>query len=315
MTPRRIAAKLYATPETASSPDLESFIPLFHRFVQQSSVEGLLIDVADYRHVPEGPGVILVGHDVEYAVDATGGRLGLLTTRKRIAIGTDGGSLPDLLTDTLRKALVCVRAIEADGSTGLRFETDAVDIHLVDRLAAPNNDTTFEALRDAADPVLRRLYGDVALTREHADDFRQLPALRVEAQESAGIGELIDILGGQAAAAAPASTAPRQSEWEISVEELKKLRDEGADFELIDVREQREYDICHLDGKLIPLGTLPLRLDELDRDAHIVVHCHTGPRSARAAELMRESGFRNVWNVAGGISTWIERIDPSLKDY
>ena len=310
MTPRRIAAKLYATPETASSPDLESFIPLFHRFIQRSSVEGLLIDVADYRHVPEGPGVILVGHDVEYAVDATAGRLGLLTTRKRI----EEGRLPDLLTDTLRMALVCVRAIEADGSTGLRFETDTVDIHLVDRLAAPNNEASFEALRDAAEPVVRRLYGDVAVTREHADDFRKLTALRVEAQESADIGELIDLLGGQAAAV-PASTTRRQSEWEIDVEELKKLRDEGADFELIDVREQQEYDICHLGGKLIPLGTLPARLDELDRGAHIVVHCHKGPRSARAAELMRESGFSNVWHLTGGISAWIERIDPGLQDY
>ena len=108
---------------------------------------------------------------------------------------------------------------------------------------------------------------------------------------------------------------PVQSPWDISVEDLKKLRDERADFELIDVREPHEYEICHLDGKLIPLGTIAGRLDELDRDAHIVVHCRSGGRSANAVKVMRAAGFSNVWNVNGGILAWIERIDPSLTRY
>ncbi len=106
-----------------------------------------------------------------------------------------------------------------------------------------------------------------------------------------------------------------QSPWDISVEELKKLRDEDADFTLIDVREPHEYEICHLDGRLIPLGTLAGRLDELDRNAHIVVHCRSGGRSANAVKAMRNAGFSNVWNVNGGILAWIERIDPSLTRY
>ena len=106
-----------------------------------------------------------------------------------------------------------------------------------------------------------------------------------------------------------------QSPWDISVEELKKLRDEGADFTLLDVREPREYQICHLDGKLIPLGQLPSRLDELDRNAHIVVHCRSGGRSANAVKVLRGAGFTNAWNVNGGILAWIERIDPSLTPY
>lgn len=310
MIPRRLSIKLYATPESAAAPNLERFIPLFHRFIQQGSVEGLLIDVADYRHVPDGPGVLLVGHDVEYAIDSTGGRLGLLTTRKRI----DGGTLSGLIADTLRRALVAVARIEADGSTGLRFETDAIEVHLLDRLAAPNNDRTFETLCDAAEPVMRRLFGDVALTREHADDFRQPPALRVEAQESAGLAELIAALEGAAVARrAPTPAEAAQSEWDISVEELKKLRDESEVFLLIDVRETHEYEVGHLDGTLVPLGTLPGRLGEFEREAHIVVHCRSGARSARAVELMRESGFTNVWNVRGGLLAWIERIDATVK--
>jgi adenylyltransferase/sulfurtransferase len=106
-----------------------------------------------------------------------------------------------------------------------------------------------------------------------------------------------------------------QSPWDISVEELKKLRDEGAEFTLVDVREQHEYEICHLDGVLIPLGTLANRLGELDQSSHIVVHCRSGGRSANAVKAMRGAGFANVWNVNGGILAWIERIDPSLTRY
>jgi len=106
-----------------------------------------------------------------------------------------------------------------------------------------------------------------------------------------------------------------QSPWDISVEELKRLRDEGADFTLLDVREPREYEICHLDGELIPLGTLAGRLDDLDQHAHIVVHCRSGGRSANAVKAMRGAGFENVWNLNGGILAWIDRIDPSLTRY
>lgn len=108
---------------------------------------------------------------------------------------------------------------------------------------------------------------------------------------------------------------PAQSPWDISVEDLKKLRDEGAEFVLVDVREPHEYEICHLDGTLIPLGSLAGRLDELDPNAHIVVHCRSGGRSAKAVQAMRAAGFTNAWNVQGGILAWIERVDPSLTAY
>jgi sulfur-carrier protein adenylyltransferase/sulfurtransferase len=106
-----------------------------------------------------------------------------------------------------------------------------------------------------------------------------------------------------------------QSPWDISVEDLKRLRDGSVDFVLIDVREQHEYEICHLDGQLIPLGTLADRLGELDPHAHIVVHCRSGGRSANAVKAMRGAGFDNVWNVQGGILAWIDRIDPNLTRY
>lgn len=106
-----------------------------------------------------------------------------------------------------------------------------------------------------------------------------------------------------------------QTPWDISVEDLKRLRDEGADVTLIDVREPRERAICHIGGQLIPLGTLAGRLGELDPDAHIVVYCRSGGRSANAVKAMRGAGFENVRNLNGGILAWIERIDPSLTPY
>ena len=106
-----------------------------------------------------------------------------------------------------------------------------------------------------------------------------------------------------------------QSSWDVSVEDLKKLRDDGANFVLLDVREPREYEICHLDGQLIPLASLPSRIGELDPNVHIIVHCRSGGRSANAVKLLRGAGFANAWNLNGGILAWIDRIDPSLTRY
>ena len=106
-----------------------------------------------------------------------------------------------------------------------------------------------------------------------------------------------------------------QSDWDISVDDLKGLLDEKADFRLIDVREAHEAEICTLGGELIPLGSLLQRIGELDGDSHIVVHCRSGGRSAQAVKAMRGAGFENTWNLQGGILAWIERIDPSLQAY
>jgi rhodanese-related sulfurtransferase len=306
--PQRLSVKLFVSRDPEQVPELEPFIGLFHRFIQEQALEGLLIDVADYAHVPEGPGILLVGHDVDYGIDLEGGRTGLLVTRKRY----EGLGFTDALRDTLRKAFGAARAIEASGETGLAFRTDALQIRLLDRLVAPNDDATFGALRPALESVLGGLYGDakLELERDGADDARRPLGFRITAQEAPPADALLERLGRAAAPAAQPGALP-----EIEVEDLRRLRDEGVDFVLLDVREEKEYEICHLDGKLIPLGSLPERVSELDVEAHVVVHCRSGGRSAKAVELLLEAGFRNVWNVRGGILAWIERIDPSLTRY
>src|SRR5437899_6080961 len=103
---------------------------------------------------------------------------------------------------------------------------------------------------------------------------------------------------------------------EMSPHQLKRKIDAGEPFELIDVREPFEYEIARIDGaKLIPLGEISERLNELSGERPIVVHCHTGKRSAQAVRLLQQRGFANVYNLEGGIDAWSDQIDPNVPKY
>lgn len=98
--------------------------------------------------------------------------------------------------------------------------------------------------------------------------------------------------------------------------EVKAKFDRGENFLLLDVREPHEYQICHIpQAKLIPLGELPKRVNELDRNAEIVAQCKSGVRSAKAVALLKESGFTNVVNMKGGILGWSDQVDPTVPKY
>jgi len=102
---------------------------------------------------------------------------------------------------------------------------------------------------------------------------------------------------------------------EIQVEELKRAMDAGEDVFILDVREPHEYQICNLGGHLIPLADLPRRVHELDSSREIVAHCRSGARSAKAIAFLRQSGFKKVRNLAGGILAWADRVDRSMPKY
>lgn len=100
---------------------------------------------------------------------------------------------------------------------------------------------------------------------------------------------------------------------EITVQELKKMMDEKKDFQLIDVREQFEYDSANLGGVLIPLANILLETDKIDRDKMVVVHCRSGARSAAAImQLQNQLGYDNLYNLKGGILAWAAAINPSM---
>jgi len=102
---------------------------------------------------------------------------------------------------------------------------------------------------------------------------------------------------------------------QISVKELKRRIDAGEDVQLIDVREPYEYQIAQIGGKLIPQNDVANRLAEIDRQREVVVHCRSGARSQRIAELLKQAGYPRVVNVAGGILAWSDEIDPSVQKY
>ena len=102
---------------------------------------------------------------------------------------------------------------------------------------------------------------------------------------------------------------------EITPRDLKKRLDRGDDLYILDVREPHEFQICNLNGHLIPLGDLPKRVSELDSSREIVAHCRSGKRSADAVEFLQKAGFKKIWNLKGGILAWSDEVDPSVPKY
>jgi sulfur-carrier protein adenylyltransferase/sulfurtransferase len=104
---------------------------------------------------------------------------------------------------------------------------------------------------------------------------------------------------------------------EITATELKQRLDRGDDIQLIDVREPGEYDVARIpDAKLIPLGEVTSRKDEIEEGRETVVHCKGGVRSARAIEALTRAGFKGkLINLKGGITAWSNDVDPSVPKY
>lgn len=103
---------------------------------------------------------------------------------------------------------------------------------------------------------------------------------------------------------------------EISVEQLKVLKDSGEDFQLIDVREESEKRIADIGGELIPVATIAKARERLRTDTKLIVYCRSGGRSRMACEYIQgQFGLTNVYNVSGGILAWADRIDPTIQKY
>ena len=104
---------------------------------------------------------------------------------------------------------------------------------------------------------------------------------------------------------------------EITASELKMRMDAGEDIQLIDVRQPDEYAFAKIEGaKLIPLGEIMSRMNELDENRETVIHCKMGGRSARAIEALQQTGYKgNLINLVGGITAWSNEVDPSIPKY
>lgn len=163
MNASKIQVKLFA--ENLRADELEPFVPVFHRWIRDSVLEEMVIDVADYTHVPEGPGVVLIGHGSDYYVDAGENRPGVLYSRKR--------DLPEgahLVEDGLGRALRAAELLakESELPTKPTFSHREILIRIPDRLSLQNDDASFERVRGDVAAALERVVAGCkfALTRE-----------------------------------------------------------------------------------------------------------------------------------------------------
>jgi hypothetical protein len=171
----RIGVKIFA--QDPGRVELEKAVPVFHRWIQEHRVPGILVDVADYAHLPESPGVVLVSHEANLALDRTEGPLGLLYTRKTPL----EGALPDRLRSVLRSVLEAGVKLEAEPefAGALSFGAGEILVLSNDRLALPNSEAAFASIRPALESVFGALYGGKpALARDGSDPRRRL-AVRV----------------------------------------------------------------------------------------------------------------------------------------
>jgi len=172
--------------------DLEPLIPVFHRWIQGQVCEELLLDIADYRHVPEGPGIVLIGHQADYSVDNTNGRLGVRYNRKAPLAGTN----QDRLKQAACSALKACQRLEAEAALDgkIRFNGQDVELFINDRLLAPNREDVRQVFHPEFKGLFDKLFRGSDCAMSYDADPRRLLALSVKSSQSFSIAELINNL-------------------------------------------------------------------------------------------------------------------------
>ena len=103
---------------------------------------------------------------------------------------------------------------------------------------------------------------------------------------------------------------------EVTVQELKAMIDNMEDFQLIDVREPHEAEICSIGGQLIPMSEVPANVEKISNDKKVVIHCRSGARSGNIIQWLEQTYQKeNLYNLKGGILAWVNEIDPSMTSY
>ena len=173
--------------------DLDPLIPVFHSWIQNQVGEGLLLDVADYRHVDAGPGVVLIGHEGNYSVDNTDNRLGVRYNRKAAL----DGSNQDRLKQAARAALTACQRLEAESRLGgkLRFNGQEMEIFINDRLLAPNCEATRKAFKSDFEIFFQQLFQGKNFSASYGSDPRKLFTVSVKASEPFLLADLLENLG------------------------------------------------------------------------------------------------------------------------
>ena len=175
---QHINIKLFVDGEL--SLDTEAFIPIFHRWIQEKTMAELLIDVADYSHVPNGPGVMLIGHEADYSLDHNAGRYGMLYNRKAPVDGTNA----DRLRQSLAAAAKASEKLEAETDGKLKFSRTELELTINDRALAPNTAETLAECQPELESALADLLGHKDFTlQQTSDDPRGRFAVKVTSKK------------------------------------------------------------------------------------------------------------------------------------
>jgi hypothetical protein len=172
--------------------DLAPVIPIFHSWIQDQIFDELLIDVADYRHVHHGPGLMLIGHDADYSLDQTDGILGLRYNRKTPLAGTN----LDRLIQATRAALIAARQLEADTRLDGKLSFNGQDLQLIinDRLLAPNDKGTRAAAEPDVQTLAAKLFGPSGYSASLNTDPRRLLSATIHASRPFSARDLLSNL-------------------------------------------------------------------------------------------------------------------------
>ena len=169
--------------------DLDPLIPVFHGWIQEQGGEELLLDVADYRHVYAGPGVVLVGHEANYSVDNSGNRPGVRYNRKAALEGSN----QDRLKQATAAALKACRRFESDPrlKSKLAFNGREIEISINDRLLAPNKPETREAIQPELATLLSKLFAGGEYSLSYQECPRNLFSVSVKSSDTFSTEELL----------------------------------------------------------------------------------------------------------------------------
>jgi len=174
----------------AENVDLDPVIPVFHSWIQGQVCEELLLDVADYRHVHGGPGIVLIGHEADYGLDNTDNRWGVRYNRKTAVHGDN----QERLKQAARAALTACRRLQQDERLKLYFKGDTVEIFVNDRLLAPNREETRNVLRSDFQKFAEMLFAESTYSLSFESDPRRLLGVFLKASRSFAVDELLDNL-------------------------------------------------------------------------------------------------------------------------
>lgn len=183
----KFGIKFFAT--DAQNIDILKLIPIYHRWIQHKALEDLLVDVADYSHVPSGPGVMLIAHEGNYALDETGDERGVVYYSKHKLTG----ELPQRIAQVACKALKAAQLMSADEDLegALRVPGTRLQFFSNDRLVAPNTDAAYAEVEPALRVFLDRLYDGAPYTLEREKDPKERLGFTVRAQGDVTVGTLI----------------------------------------------------------------------------------------------------------------------------